>query len=220
RRRGHGQVLDLGHAAAFVGHDTFGHDLARFLQHEHAPARKVAVDHVLLLVGQQQQRQIAFFVLCDLGDRHDLTRRSTEASSALRSAAPVRASAPRSSAEMRAMVWRAPSGPSSRMGGISARPTQTAVAPSASALSACTPSVIEPSTSTGYPGPTCARISGRTISAGTDVGTNPWWCETTMPPTPACLHSAASCGCSTPLTRNGRRVAAQYRAMSSQFLGP
>ena len=109
---------------------------------------------------------------------------------------PRRSAPARRAARPRCAQWSGARlrGPFSRMGGISARPTQTAVAPSASALSACTPSVIEPSTSTGYPGPTCARISGRTISAGTDVGTSPWWCETTMPPTPACLHSAASCG--------------------------
>lgn len=54
--------------------------------------------------------------------------------------------------------------------------------------------------------PMTRAISGRTISGGTAVGRMPWWCETTIPCTPASRHLRASTALSTPLMMKGSLV--------------
>ena len=118
----------------------------------------------------------------------------------------VRAMAPASSAVTASMTSQAPWGPFSWMGPMTGRPTDTAVAPRARHLKASVPFITPQSTKIGMRPPMTRAISGRTISGGTAVGRMPWWCETTMPCTPASRHLRASTALSTPLMMKGSLV--------------
>ena len=55
--------------AALIGHHTLGLD-AIVLQHVHGPTLQIAVYHVLLLIGQQQQIQVSLFICLHFSDFH------------------------------------------------------------------------------------------------------------------------------------------------------
>ena len=122
---------------------------------------------------------------------------------------PVRAMAAASSAVMSSKVRWQPAAPCCWMGGISARPTHTALAPRARALKTSMPFSKEPSTKTGIFPRRVFTISGRTSSAGTAEAMIPWWWETRTPPAPASKHFWASWALSTPLMRKGSLVRLQ-----------
>ncbi len=62
----HGYIFQFTHAGTFVGNDTFAHDDIAVDKNKHFAAPEIAVDHRLLLVGKQQQIQIAFLAICNL----------------------------------------------------------------------------------------------------------------------------------------------------------
>lgn len=62
----HGYIFQFTHAGTFVGDDTFAHDDIAVDKNKHFAAPEIAVDHRLLLVGKQQQIQIAFLAICNL----------------------------------------------------------------------------------------------------------------------------------------------------------
>ena len=64
--RPHGQVLDFEHAVALVRDDTFGAHEPVLFEHPHRAALKVAIEHPLVLVGEQQQGQVCLSVGQDL----------------------------------------------------------------------------------------------------------------------------------------------------------
>ena len=64
-----GNIFDFEDSPVLVRHNAFRLHTA-VLQHKHAAAVKVAVNHGFLLIRQQKQREILLFVLRDFFDSH------------------------------------------------------------------------------------------------------------------------------------------------------
>ena len=75
RLRFHGEVLELQNPAALVSDDAFCFHAA-VLQHIHGAPLQIAVDHVLLLVCQQQKRKELLFIFMDFSNIHKLLRQT------------------------------------------------------------------------------------------------------------------------------------------------
>ena len=69
--RFHSQAFDFQNAVPLVRDHTFGFHAA-LLQHVHGSPFQIAVDHILLLIGKEQQGKIFLFVSQDLSDFHFL----------------------------------------------------------------------------------------------------------------------------------------------------
>ncbi len=99
---------------------------------------------------------------------------------------------------------------------MKARPTRTASAPHASALSTSVPDMMPPSISTCMRRPTAARMAGRTsMVAGDGSNWRPPWLDTTTPSSPIASAFSASAGCMTPFSTIARGQLSRMRARVS-----
>ena len=67
--RRYGDIFQLQDSIALIRHNALSLD-AIVLQHVHDPALQIAVDHVLLLIRQQEKREVLLFVGFDVSDFH------------------------------------------------------------------------------------------------------------------------------------------------------
>ena len=130
-------------------------------------------------------------------------------------------SARSSSARSSSSTCDTPRSPATASPHSTGRPTATAVAPSAHALTTSVPRRIPPSTSSGSSPPTASAIAGsRSTAAGTVSSWRPPWLDTTSASTPAETASRASWGCATPFSAIGSAVAARSHSTCSHDSSP
>ena len=114
------------------------------------------------------------------------------------------------------MTFVTPASPSEPNPKTYGRPTSTALAPNASALSTSVPRRIPPSTKTGTrPATLSATCGSASMVAGTVSRLRPPWLETMIPATPALTARSASSGLSTPFSSSG--ILAKERSHSTSF---
>lgn len=64
------QVLNFQQTLSFIGHNTYALNDSVILKHKHPAAVQIAVDHILLLICKQQEREIVSFVFGDFPDHY------------------------------------------------------------------------------------------------------------------------------------------------------